>query len=441
VRRVLLVAYFFPPLAGGGAPRAVKLAKYLPAFGWAPHVLTVGDGVWNAVDDSPLAELPPDVTIHRTPFVMAGRPLRRLAGGGKGGATCTEDRVEPEQTSTLARAKAAFRKIAYVPDEFVGWYPFAVRAGKRIVRERGIDAVVSTSPPHSAHLVGKAIASSTGLPWVADFRDLWTRNPGFLHAQGIRGRVERRLERSVVTAATRIVTVTDPFRTNILVDYPALDPDVVRVIPNGFDPPDFEGGELPENLTPAPSCFRVVYTGGWLSNGSPRLFLEALARSIATSTEEGMPIEAIFAGTQQAMVRSEAERAGVSSLVRAVGYLPARKACALQRSADALLLTLGGRSNSPEIIPGKTFQYLGAGRPIIALVPDGAAADLVRKAGAGFVVAPDDVDAVARTLGAMIRAKRVGKPFPGADPTLLASYTRETRTRHFARVLDEVSHG
>lgn len=440
MKRVLLVTYYFPPMGGGGVPRALKLAKYLPAFGWAPHVLTVRDGLWSAFDDTPLAELSPEVIIHRTPFVMAGQLIRRMAGGAKGRPVCTEDRVEPEHSSLRERAKDAFRKVAYVPDEFIGWYPFAVRAGKRVVHEMGIDVVVSTSPPPTAHLVGRAIARSTGLPWVADFRDLWTHNPGFLHGAGLRGRVERRLERAVIRAATRIVTVTEPFRDDVLAEHRGhVDPRHVRVIMNGFDPDDFQGGSLPVHLSPDPKRFRVVYTGGWMDNRSPQTFFKALSRYADSKASEGMPINAIFAGTEQSLVRAEAERAGVPALVHTVGYLPPREACALQQSADALLLTLSNRANSSGVIPGKIFQYFGAGRPLLALVPRGVTADLVRKAGAGLVIDPEDADGATRALVAMAKTKSAGTPVRGADSETLAPYTRRAIAKRYAAVLDEVS--
>lgn len=439
MKRVLLVTYYFPPLGGGGIPRALKLAKYLPAFGWEPHVLTVRDGIWSAADVSPLAELPPRVTIHRAPMLMPGRLLRRAIQGASGAQAVTEDRPAPEQPSFREHAKEVFRRIAYVPDEFVGWLPFALRMAKRIVREKKIDALISTSPPHTAHLIGRAIGKATGLPWVADFRDPWTRNPSFRHGGGLRGLVEERLERSVLRRATRIVTVTEPHREEIITEHRnTLDPRRVLMIPNGFDPEDFEGGTLPASLAPDPGIFRVVYTGGWFDHRSPRTFFEALALYRATP---GLPpIEAVFAGTAQAELSAEAERLGVSALVRCVGYLPLRACCALQRSADALLLIVNARGRGVTQIPGKTFQYLGAGRPVLALSPQGIVADLVRKTGAGRVVDPDDAGGVASALVDMARAKSAGMPSHGADPRALVPYTRRAIAERYAALLDKVSH-
>lgn len=439
MKRVLLVTYYFPPLGGGGIPRALKLAKYLPAFGWEPHVLTVRNGVWSAADASPLAELPPQVTIHRAPMLMPGRLLGRAIRGSSGAQAVTEDRLGSEHPSFLETAKQVFRKVAYVPDEFVGWLPFALRLAKRIVREKKIDALISTSPPHTAHLIGGAIRKATGLPWIADFRDPWTRNPSFQHGGGLRGRLEERLERGVLRRATRIVTVTEPHREEIITDHrDSVDPRSVLLIPNGFDPEDFEGGTLPAALAPDPGVFRVVYTGGWFDHRSPRTFFEAL--TLYRATPGLPPIEAIFAGTAQAELTAGAERLGVSALVRCVGYLPARACCALQRSADALLLIVNARGRGVTQIPGKTFQYLGAGRPVLALSPPGIVADLVRKTGAGLVVDPDDARGVARSLVAMAKAKSAGMPSGGADPRTLVPYTRRAIAERYAAVLDTVSH-
>jgi glycosyltransferase involved in cell wall biosynthesis len=439
MRRVLLVSYYFPPLGGGGVARALKLAKYLPAFGWEPHVLTVRDGLWNATDESPLAELPPEVSIHRSRFVMAGQLLRRALPGSSGPLDCTVDRVEPEHPSFTESAKQAFREVAYVPDEFIGWFPFAVHMGRKIVRDHGIEVVLSTAPPNSVHLIGRAIARHSGLPWVADFRDAWTRNPAFRHGAGLRGVVERRLERSVVRAATRIVTVTDAMRADFHKDHPFLNGDRITIIPNGFDPPDFEGGALPLDLTRNSRRFRFVYTGAWLDDRSPATFLRALATCIAESGGQGFPIEAIFAGTEQAMIRAEAQRAGVSHIVRTPGYLPIRSACALQRSADALLVVQSDDPGAGGARPGKLYQYLAARRPILALTPEGEAADLVRKTGVGLVVSPGDVVGAAHAIESLMRAKQESRPFTGADPATLEPYTRSAIAGRYAGLLAELT--
>src|SRR3990172_3757984 len=264
MRRMLLVTYFFPRVGGGGVPRPLKLAKYLPEFGWAPHVLTVRDGFWSAMDETPLAELGPEVRIHRTRMVMPGRFVKRVLGRGN---ACSAPGIRGEESVGLAeRAKSVLRTIAYVPDEFIGWLPFAVREGTRIVEREGIEVVISTSPPHTAHLVGRAIARRAGLPWIADFRDCWTRNPRFLYGQGLRGWVEARLERSVLAAASRIVAVTEGCRKTFLTDHPFLDPSKFDLITNGFDPDDYAGGMLPASLQPEEGRFRVVYTGGFFAH-------------------------------------------------------------------------------------------------------------------------------------------------------------------------------
>ncbi|MFQ5458256.1 MAG: glycosyltransferase, partial [Myxococcota bacterium] len=363
--------------------------------------------------------------------------FERVPGAG---AARTQD-LAPEETGVRARGKEIFRKVAYLPDEFIGWYPAAVRRGVRVVRERNIDVVLSSSPPNSAHLVGRAIARRTGRPHVVDFRDAWTRNPSYRHAEGWRGRVERRLERAVVRSAERLVTVSEGIRNDFLRDHGALDPETIAVIANGFDPEDFEGPRLPEELAPASGRMRIAFTGSWLDDRSPETFMKALSIYAATARGRGPKIEALFAGTEQAGIRRAAERAGVSALVRTVGYLPARTCCALQRSADALLLVLKDGPQSAGVLSGKIFQYLGAGRPVLALVPEGAAADLVRKTGAGCVVAPGDAEGAARALCALARAKESGRPLRGADSQILAPYTRRSVAGRFASLLSEVADG
>jgi hypothetical protein len=172
--RLLVVAYYFPPAGGAGVQRALKWVKYLPAHGIDPVVLTVRAGAYPQLDPTLAAEVPAGVSVHRTPapdpFGLYGRLTR-----------ADRDRIVATRTDDVGSgggvAEGAARWLranVFLPDARVGWVPFAAWRGARLSRQRGIDALLTTGPPHSAHLAGLAIRRAGRLPWVADFRDPWT---------------------------------------------------------------------------------------------------------------------------------------------------------------------------------------------------------------------------------------------------------------------------
>lgn len=221
MRRVLMVSYYFPPLGGIGSLRALKFATYLPEFGWEPTVLAPRHGAYYR-DPSLLF---PEEKVARTGSLELSRLGKRALGAG--GSDTQPAGVGP----FLRRVRGLVRRFVYRPDAQVGWYPFAVAVGRRVLRERRFDAVFSSSFPITAHLVARRLHRDTGLPWVAEFRDPWTdvANPG----DPLRRR-DQRLERALASEAAAVV-VPSPAWGALFRGKGAR---VVEVITNGYDPAD-----------------------------------------------------------------------------------------------------------------------------------------------------------------------------------------------------------
>jgi len=215
---VLLISYLFPPRGGSGVQRSLKLAKYLPTYGWRPHILTVGQAPPQQDDPSLLHQLTGDVVVHRAPCPVPLRVLRRPAAGPSGEA-------EEAAGGMSARLWQAARRLIFgsalplarvlrscllIPDDEVLWLPAALRAGIRLLQERAIDVIFSTAGPSTNHLVGTILARETGLPLVADYRDPWTW--GMHQTQfALRRWIEEAMERAVIQQAAAVTTVTQRF--------------------------------------------------------------------------------------------------------------------------------------------------------------------------------------------------------------------------------------
>jgi glycosyltransferase involved in cell wall biosynthesis len=413
--KVLLISLYFPPAGGGGVQRPLKLATHLPELGIETHVLAPHDPRWLHRDEAPL---PPKAIVHRARYL------------GPSGRKLAEDLHDVTGLRReLVRARALGRRLL-VPDENVTWNATAIPAAVRIARQRRVDVVITTSPPASVHLVGAAVKKATGASWVADLRDSLVAHP-HRHAERRLVRAKEKtaewVARLVAQSADGIVAVSDA----IAEEARALRPrGPVTTIANGSDFDDFDGLEYRPG-----ERFRITHTGSFFGKRDPRPFLTALA-------ESGLDVEARFVGDFRSADRVWAEGLGLGDRLRVLPYAPRREALELQRDSEALLLLIpeaGGRGKG--VLSGKVFEYLAAERPILAVVPpDGAAAELIREAGAGIVAAPDDIGGIRSALAELESSWRAGR----LDGTALSEewrrrLSRRTRAEDYAAFLEEVT--
>jgi glycosyltransferase involved in cell wall biosynthesis len=406
--KLLLVTMYWPPAGGAGVQRPLKLAGELSRLGFDVHVLAPEGTKWAQRDDT-LRE-PEAVVVHRIRNIgpAARRPGEELHG--------------LRGIARIRRQVPIVLRALLPPDASVLWNVTAIPAARRIAKRERVDVVLTTSPPGSVHLVGLAMRRM-GVPWVADLRDSIASHAH--RRRDIRG--ERALARQVARRADAIVAASSAIASEMRAIVPRGS---VTVIPNGCDFDDFEGLAYRRA-----SRFRITHTGGFAGRRSPRPFLEALARS-------GVDVTARFVGDFPTADREWAERLGLADRLELVPYLPHGEALALQRDSEALLLIVpdaGGRGRG--VLSAKVFEYLAAERPILAVVPpDGEAARLLGETGAAVVVAPDDVDGMARAIGDLQSRWQAGE-LDGATLSAEARkrLSRTARAEELAEVLRGVA--
>ena len=412
--RVLLITVYFPPAGGGGVARPLKLATHLPELGIETHVLAPDDPKWVARDDE--LDIPAQARVHRARYI------------GPRGRLPAEELFGLSGAERTLRQAALFSRRLLLPDAFVSWGLTAIPAARRIVREEGIDVVITTSPPVSVNLIGAGVKQATGVPWVADLRASVAANPD-RRVDRLSVRMKERgqalVAGLVAKRADAVVTVSDAISQEMR----DLGAERVETIPNGCDFDDFEGLEYRRGKR-----FRITHTGSFFGHRDPRPFLTALA-------ETDGDVVARFVGGLRSADREFADALGLGDRLEEIPHVPRRAALELQRDSDALLLLLpeaGGRGRA--VPSGKIFEYLAAERPILAAVPtDGVAADLVRRADAGVVVAPDDVAALKAAIsGLRTRWERGALDSGSLSPELREQLSRRTRSREFAQVLRSI---
>jgi glycosyltransferase involved in cell wall biosynthesis len=301
------------------------------------------------------------------------------------------------------------RTHLFLPDPRIGWKPFALRRAKAIIREHGIKTIITTGPPASVHLIGRALRRRLGVRWIADFRDPWTDifyYPLLLHSRWS-DRRNKQLERSVLLEADQLVTVSEGFRDLLLAHVPERPAAATSIIPNGYDPRDFAGSVT----LPAAEGFTIGYTGTMSDQYAPTSFFLALAAVIGQCPAANIRLEVPLV---------------------ALGMVPHDRVTAYQRRADLLLLVVPDESGARGIFPAKVFEYLAAGPPILSLgVATAEVGRVVTTAGRGHHFHRGQVLEMTEFLLAAVGGTLRLAP----DTAVIATYSRAKQAARFRELL------
>lgn len=425
-RQILLINYDFPP-GLSGVRRIVKFARFLPEFGWSPMVLCANPDPRMPLDTDALRDVEKrGYPVYRTRSFDPYQLWSRVRGGAP--RASSSGNAPTKAPGGVSRAMASALRFALIPDDRVGWVPFARREAERIIARSRPDAILTSSYPNSTHLVGVHLKRRFGIPWVADFRDSWTTNPYIpTNATPFHSALNRRMERDVAREADALLTVSEPIAAHLREI--ARTPARVHVIPNGFDDEDLAGIE-PEKF----DRFTFAYTGTLFPPRTPEPLLMALRQCIDARPEFASHLQVVFMSRLRPEQETLIGRYGLESVVRVVPLGTHREALGLQLSADALLTIDARTGNSETMLTQKVFEYLAAGKPILAIAPEGALADLLAQTGSGMVVAPEDTAGIARAIRGLVDGDIAVRGDPGA----IARYHRRELTRQLAAVLDAI---
>lgn len=420
--RVLYVAFYFPPTSGGGVERTLRFCEHLPEHGIDCEVLAPVDARWLADDPASLARIPAGLRVHRVRYRGPGNrvlPADRIAA-----ATGAAERA-------LVRARLAPRRLL-LPDVDVPWLVDLVPEALRLLRTGRFDALLTTSPPHSVAVAGGMLARRTGVPWIADWRDPWLANPD------VAG--DRAAVRAKLAASARLARLVAPrmaaascVNEAIADEVRALAPQVpVEVIPNGAEVEQIAA--LERHADPR---LTFLFTGYFFGDRGPGVFLDGLAAVLRERPELRDRLRARFIGS---FPDAERDRLALLGLSGVVAIEPTRAhdvVLQAQRDADVLLLFMQDRAGAEAVVPAKTWEYLAADRPVLALVPpQGAAAQELTAAAAGEIVAPQDPDGVRRAILLLAERHAAGTlAVPGLSPAARAAISRRGRAEQLAGLL------
>lgn len=433
-KRVLIVTYYWPPSGGVAVQRWLKFVKYLRDFGWEPIVYTPENPESFYDDPTLVHDIPTGIEIIKRPIWEPYSIYKWITGLKK-------EKLGPGFASSSGK-KGLISKFAIwlrgnllIPDPRIFWVRPSVKFLCRYLKQHTVDAIVTTGPPHSMHLIGLKLKQKKkfNLPWLADFRDPWT-NIYFYHELMLTKPADwyhHKLEQRVINTADAVLVVSQQMKG----EFEALGGKNIFVITNGYDIDDFPTGEERSN-----NYFSISYVGTMNSALNPIALWQALAELCSMNHEFAQKLKIVMAGQIDISVTNAIKSFNLEMHYNYMGILPHSKALELQKNSTVLLLAVNNTPNAKGIVTGKLFEYLAVGKRILAVGPkDGDMAEIIRDTAAGDVIDYNDVDGAIHTLEHYFELYKQGNIDP--EPKGIEKYSRKTLTGRLAAILDQISNG
>ena len=431
IKKVLILTYYWPPSGGAGVQRWLKFVKYLPEFGWDPIIYTPENPEIPEIDPSLEKDIPSGITILRQPIREPYTAYKKLMGRKK------EERInaaflsENKQNPVLEKISVFIRGNFFIPDARKFWIKPSIRFLNQYLSSYPVDAIISTGPPHSLHLIAMKVARKNQIPWLADFRDPWTNIDFYQDLMLTRAadRKHRRLEKEVLQHADGITVISQTMGK----DFNQIFERDYTVITNGFDPDDI----LEEKIIPD-KRFSIAHIGTLVQSRNPGTLWEVLEDLAQNHPEFADHLEIKLIGKVDHTVKQSLKDHGLTRFVTHIPFVPHDEINRYQRSAQLLLLLINNTPNARMILTGKFFEYLAAKRPILCLGPaDGDAAKILEETGSGMLTEPGDASKIKRVLEHDFHLYQQGLLQVSQKDT--ERFSRKNLTRDLVAILNELS--
>lgn len=432
-KKVLILTYYWPPSGGGGVHRNLKYAKYFREFGWEPVIYTADEADYPSIDESLFKDVPEGIEVVKRKIWEPYNVYRKFVGIKKDKKIYSGFISENKKMGLTQRIAVWIRGNFFIPDARKFWIKPSIRHLRKYLKENPVDAIISSGPPHSMHLIGLGIKKHLNLPWVADFRDPWTNIDFYDQLQLSKGadRKHRKLEQSVLKSADQVVTVSWHWAD----DFRALGAPGIKVITNGFDEDDFKVEAYPD-----PNEFSIAHIGSLNKDRNPPVLWQAL-KELCDEVEgfrEKLVIRLV--GNTDISVRGELDRLSLTDRADFKDYMPHKEVLKMQKESQVLLLLLNNTPNVLGVVPGKLFEYMASGRPLLAIGPkEGDSARIITESKAGAVCGFEELSSMKEAIHGMFKQYQEGKL--QVDSEDITRYSRRSVTGQMAEILYKLTGG
>ena len=437
-KKVLIVAYIFPPLGGSGVQRTLKFTKYLRQFGWEPIVVTVGKSNFYFKDDTMLSEVPKDIEVIRIEGInnIDNRHINELISLYRG--IVQDNTLMTEYIQELQKSNENLKRFIFIPEQYIVWAKEVLDKVSQEVDFDDIDLIYTTSGPYSDHIIGYYLKRKYQKSWVADFRDEWTNNPYFqtIDRKHIVYKIQRKMESNILKYADKVITVTRLSTENYINGF-NLNSDKVMTITNGYDEDDFKNLDLQQQNN---GKFTIVHNGIFYMIRTPETFLAAIKNLLHKNLIRKEDLQIIFTCIDnEEYWRRYVTELKLDKIVVFNGYLSHKDSLNVVSKADVLLLVVGPGEKNKSVYTGKVFEYLRLRKSILALSPIGSLVDeLISVTKRGKNVDFNDIEGIEQYILQMYKKWREGSLKNLEITNEIKKYERKELTTHLSQVFDAV---
>lgn len=355
MKKVLFLTYYWPPSGKASLHFPLHLIKHLNEFGWQSTVATVAEETFTQKDDSLLAEIPPDVKVYKIKSFEPFDLYRKFIGKTEAEPLIASETISKEKKNLSHRISIWIRMNLFVPDARIGWYPFAVKFLKKLLRHEKFDAIITVGPPHSTHLIGLRLSKLFHLPHVPIFIDPWVDiiyYKDFKRSALTLG-IDKYFEKSVLKNASHIIFVTKSMRTDFIDKYPFV-LNKSTVLYWGYNEENFSEISTKEKFSDDKI---LLHAGNIFDYQNPKRLWEYLKEKIS----QGERLKLQFVGTVSPEIRKSLIKNGLEKVTEFLGFLPYQEVISKLCAADYLLVCTTEKRH----VPGKLFEYLRSQKPIL----------------------------------------------------------------------------
>ena len=430
MKKVLIITYYWPPAGGSAVYRWLKFSKYLRDFGWEPIIYTAENGEYSELDPANANDIPTGLTILKQPIWEPYQLYKRFIGQKKSEKVNVGFLTEKKKPAMAERISVWIRGNFFIPDARCFWIKPSVSYLSKWLRENPVDAIISSGPPHSMHLIAMELKKRLSLPWIADFRDPWTKIDFYndLYLTGFADRKHHRLEQKVVLNADCVVTVGNQMKD----EFKALGAKRIAVITNGFDTADKIEGDIEMDYK-----FTLSHFGTVNKARNPDLLWQVLRDLVSENSEFAENLEIKFIGRLDKLVSNSITKYQLGKYITKTDFLPHVDVLRMQRQSQVLLLLINQTHNAGGILTGKFFEYLAAKRPILAIGPTtGDVADILNESGAGEIVDFSDFNALKNLIISYYTQYKNNQL--SVNTTGIHRFSRYELTRSLSGILDSL---